>query len=275
MRSCRVSPGAAASARRRPRSAHRCAPPRQRGSEVERHHRDPFELHVGPDVELGPVRQRELRARSHPVRAERCRCATAPAAASAGPTGGWPTAARTPAPSPRLFSSSRRAPPSARVETVLVERLLQSGRLPEIGVHRRPVIERVDALRCTRGSGARSAGRPPVSPTRRGTSTSRGTSRWCRRAAAGTATATGRTPCEPDGAAPSCPCPPSTSGPGVRCRPRPRAGCGWPRLPSAADASDAVLWDEPIDRPPARRVSSDVTERDGRDTSTSESLPRS
>ena len=95
----------------------------------------------------------------------------------------------------RDFSSSRRAPPKADVEAVLVERLLQALRLPHVGVDLRAMVERVDAQRLGLGVlVARAAPCRARAPCVRATRTCRGTSTSCPRAAAGTAAAPGRTP---------------------------------------------------------------------------------
>ena len=170
--------------------------------EVERHDRDVLEVDVLPDVELGPVRQREdadalalgfARVVERPqlgalvlrVPAVLCRCGSEKMRSLA-----------------RLFSSSRRAPPKAASKPYLSSACF-SPSVFHMSVCTRPVVERVDALPLRLRVAVdeqldRRARRRPC----RGTRTSPGTSRSCRRAAAGTAAGTDRRPSAPGAASP-------------------------------------------------------------------------
>ena len=89
-----------------------------------------------------------------------------------------------------LFVAARAA--EGGVEAVLVERLLQRLGLHHLGVQRRAGVERIDAaLHAVLVDVHEQIEAEPLAPSRRGTRSSRGTSRSCRRAAAETAAWTG------------------------------------------------------------------------------------
>ena len=183
------------------------------------------QVDVLPDVELGPVRQREDADRSRPCRlralyrlqssgrwffgSQRC-CAVAEREdALLGA---------------RLLLVAARAA-ERRVEAVLVQRLLQRLRLHDVGVHGRAVVERVDALRATpsglmctmqvepvlaRRCASRNAIHLPELPGRVDVQ-----QRERRRRRDGT-------PSAPGAASPRSPCRSSRASPGSRTRRRPR-----------------------------------------------------
>ena len=117
---------------------------RSRG-EIERHDRNLLEQDVLPDVEFGPVGQREDADRFRPwlhagvveLPELRALVLRVPACCAVRKEKMRSLA--------RLFSSSRRAPPNAASKPYLVERLLQRLGLHHMGVQRRAVVERVDA----------------------------------------------------------------------------------------------------------------------------------
>ena len=90
--------------------------------EVQRHDRNVLEVDVLPDVELGPVREREHADRSRPCACARCRGARARGADSSDPSGAAPSGTRRCAPS--RATSPRRA---ARRRT---RRRSRAGRAP-------------------------------------------------------------------------------------------------------------------------------------------------
>ena len=114
--------------------------------EVERHDRDLLAVDVEPDVELGPVREREDADRL-----------AAPVARVVEPPELGPLVLRVPAVlrraegedpllRARLLLVAPR-PAEGGVEAVLVERLLEPLGLHHVGVHDRAAVERVDAAR--------------------------------------------------------------------------------------------------------------------------------
>ena len=90
---------------------------RARRGEIERHDLDLLELDILPDVELGPVARAGTRGCSRPWPCGHCRAATARAAGSWGPSGGWRCGTRRCAPwrgsSPRR-AARRRTPRRSR-----------------------------------------------------------------------------------------------------------------------------------------------------------------
>ena len=126
--------------------------------EVERHDRDVLEVDVLPDVELGPVRQREHPDRSRPGACGRCRGCQSSGRWFFGSQRCCAERNEKMRSLARLFSSSRRAPPKAASKPYLSSACFRPCGLPHVGVHRRAVVERVDALRdAPPGSGGRAA----------------------------------------------------------------------------------------------------------------------
>ncbi len=114
--------------------------------QVERHDRDLLEVDVLPDVELGPVRQREHPHRLTLVPAHVVGAPELRALLLGVPTVLRRTDAEDALLGPRLLLVAS-GPTERRVEPPLVERLLEALRLPHVGVHRGSVVERVDAHR--------------------------------------------------------------------------------------------------------------------------------
>ena len=204
--------------------------------EVDLRQRDVLEADVFPDVELGPVRQREhaqvLAARGR----GRCRATTARGAGSWDPTARTRRGALKIRSFARALSSSRRAPPiaasnwcsSMASSSVVVCSRLREARGPVSSVQRGP-------CRSSPGRARRSAARRARRRAGRDTRSSRGSCARCRRGAAGTETAPGETPSRRVAAARSSPCRPRTASTGVHVRPRARGGCGQTRLREPAD----------------------------------------
>ena len=160
---------------------------RSRG-EIQRHDRDVLAVDVEPDVELGPVREREHAHALALAACARCRAATAPAAGASGSQRCCALRNEKMRSLARDFSSSRRAPPNAGIEAVLVERLAQRLRLHHVGVDFRAVRDRPDAARDAVRVGVDDQVEAELAARAgRGTRSSRGISRSYRRAAAGTA----------------------------------------------------------------------------------------
>ena len=123
----------------------------------------------------------------------------------------------------RDFSSSRRAPPIAASYSPAFERLAQRLRLHDVGVARRAVVERVDAVRQALGIGVDEQLEPvllrhPVAEGDHLAELPRGVDVEQRERDA----ARDRTPCAPDAAGPRSPCRSNTSSPAARSSPRPR-----------------------------------------------------
>ena len=85
---------------------------RARRREIQRHDRDVLQMDVLPDVELGPVREREHADALALRLLRRCRDSRARAAGASGPSGDWPSGRRRRAPwrgsSPRRAARRRR-----------------------------------------------------------------------------------------------------------------------------------------------------------------------
>ena len=107
--------------------------------EVERHDRDLLEVDVLPDVELGPVREREDADALARAACARCRGATARAAGSSGPSGAARSGTRRSRSLARDFSSSRRAPPKAASKPYWSSACFSALGLHDVGVQRRAV----------------------------------------------------------------------------------------------------------------------------------------
>ena len=203
--------------------------------EIERHDLDPLAQDVLPDVELGPVGQRED---AHALALVLARIVERPQLG--------PLALRVPAvvavaeaEDPLLGAALLLVAPRAaerRVEAVLRRAPACSPSVFHMSVCSGAVVERVDALApAPPGCGGRSARSPAPPRPGRAARTCRGTSRSCRRAAAGTAAAPGRTPSAPGAASPRCPCRSNRASPAAPPRRPFRAGCGCSRPRAGRD----------------------------------------
>ena len=184
------------------------------GREVERHDRDVLQVDVLPDVELGPVRQREhadalalvlARVVERPelgalvlrIPAVLRACGTRRCAPWRGSSPRRAARRRTP-----RRSRTCRAPASAPcvfITSVCTAEPCVNGLMP---------CATPSGLMCTISSSPCCC---VISIAER--VSSRGTSRSCRRAAAGTAAAPDRTPSSPGAASPRCPCRSNTASP--------------------------------------------------------------
>ena len=171
------------------------------------------------------------------ARSGRCRGSRAPAAGSSGPSGAAALRNENIRSLARLFSSSRRAPPNAASKPYWSSACFSACGLHDVGMDRRAVRERIDALRarprrlmCT-SSSQPSSPRDAVAERDHlaelpGRIDVQQRKRRRRR---------DRTPCTPDAASPRNPCRSNTASPACGTRPRPRGGCGCSRLRAARD----------------------------------------
>ena len=189
--------------------------------EVERHDRDVLAVDVEPDVELGPVRQREDADRLAAALAARCRGARARAAGSSGPSDAARSGTRRRAPS--RATSPRRG---ARRRTRRRSRASSSACFSALGLHHvgvdgRAVRERIDArrdpVRVRRARAAR--GRAPRAIRSRNAYMSLELPRRVDVQERERRLRRGRTPSARGAASPRCPCRSSTASPASR-RPR-------------------------------------------------------
>ena len=196
MRICGISPGTSGM---RSSSTMISAPSRSTTGracgEVERHDRDVLQIDVLPDVELGPVRQREDADRFALVHARVVRCSTVPGAGSSDPSRGWRSGTRRCAPWRALFSSSRRAPPNAASNPCCVSACLSASVFMRSRIGADVRGERRDALREAFLVGVHDQFQSvlpdhAVAEAR----SSPGTSTWCRCEGAGMAAGRDRTP---------------------------------------------------------------------------------
>ncbi len=207
----------------------------RRMREVDRRHVEPLAADVLPDVELGPVRDREHADVLARRACARCRGSTARGAGSSGPTGRTRRGTRTSRSLARAFSSSRRAPP------------MQASK-PNSAMASSSVTDWC-GLRGSRRVGAGRPGRCGSSPRPSARSAARRARRRARSRKAitsgklwpvsmcssGNGKRPGRKAFSASRSSTSESLPPENSSAGLRHWPAPRAGCGWPPTRASRD----------------------------------------
>ena len=188
---------------------------------------------VLPDVELGPVRQREhphVLAGAVPAVVQPPQLGALPLA---GPTGRSRRAARRPAPS--RGPSPRRGGRRRRRRRTCATGSRRAAARSAAGCGCRRGAPPGGRRRCSPARARRTAAARARRPCGRGRPGPRGSCGRCPRAAARRAPAPARTPSTPGAASRSSPCRRRTAAPAARTRPRPRGRCGRPRPPASAD----------------------------------------